>query len=79
MLFHAPGEPSPFHYAGLLPTQHTELSTTNLRQAVLASGSIPLVLNPVEDIAGAGVGRYYDGGVTDYHFDLPFTDNGLVL
>ncbi|WP_215397503.1 patatin-like phospholipase family protein [Rheinheimera oceanensis] len=79
VLFHAPGEPSPFHYAGLLPTQHTELSTANLRQAVLASGSIPLVLNPVEDIAGAGVGRYYDGGVTDYHFDLPFTDSGLVL
>lgn len=79
VLFHAPGELAPFHHAGILPTQHTELSCANLRQAVLASGSIPLILNPVENIVGAGSGRYYDGGVTDYHFDLPFTDNGLVL
>ena len=79
VLFHAPGELSPFHYAGVLPTQHVELSSANLRQAVLASGSIPMVLNPVENIDGAGAGLYYDGGVTDYHFDLPFSDNGLVL
>ena len=79
VLFHCPGELSPFHYAGILPTQHVELNQHNLRQAVLASGSIPMVLNPIENIAGAGQGLYYDGGVTDYHFDLPFTDDGLVL
>lgn len=79
VLFHAPGTVSPFHYAGMLPTQHVELTAANLRQAVLASGSIPMVLDPVENIAGAGAGLYYDGGVTDYHFDLPFSDDGLVL
>ena len=79
VLFHVDGTPSPFHYAGMLPTQHVLLSKDNLRQAVLASGSIPMVLNPVENIAGAGRGLYYDGGVTDYHFDLPFSDSGLVL
>ena len=79
VLFHSPGEQAPFYYAGILPTQHVALNQQNLRQAVLASGAIPMVLNPIENIAGAGQGLYYDGGVTDYHFDLPFTDNGLVL
>ncbi len=79
VLFHAPASQAPFHHAGILPTQHVELTKANLRQAVVASGAIPLVLNPVEDIAGAGTGRYYDGGITDYHFDLPFSDDGLVL
>lgn len=62
-----------------LPTRHVQLDTRNLHQAVLASGSIPMVLEAVEDIAGAGPGRYYDGGVTDYHFDLPLPGDGLVL
>ena len=79
VLFHVGGETSPFHYAGMLPTEHVELRHDNLRQAVLASGTIPMVLKAVENIAGAGKGLYYDGGVTDYHFDLPFSDAGLVL
>lgn len=77
--FHPANTEAPFHYAGLLPTEHIPLATTNLRQAILASGSIPMVLEPVLDIPGAPAGRYYDGGITDYHFDLPFSDNGLVL
>lgn len=79
VLFHVDTTPSPFHYAGMLPTQHVQLTANNLKQAVLASGSIPMVLDPVQDIAGAGKGLYYDGGVTDYHFDLPFSKEGLVL
>lgn len=79
VLFHTPGTEAPFHHAGVLPTQHVALSTNNLRQAVLASGSIPLVLHPVVDIPLAGQGLYYDGGITDYHFDLPFSPQGLVL
>ncbi|WP_290615928.1 MULTISPECIES: patatin-like phospholipase family protein [unclassified Arsukibacterium] len=70
---------APFHRYTGLPTQHVPLSQANLRQAVMASGSIPLVLSPVKDIAGAGPGMYYDGGITDYHFDLPFSNHGLVL
>lgn len=79
VLFHTSAEPSPFYHADILPTQHVTLSKDNLRQAVLASGAIPLVLAPVENIAGAGTGLYYDGGITDYHFDLPFSEQGLVL
>ena len=71
--------PAPFHRYTGLPTQHVPLSQQNLRQAVMASGSIPLVLSPVKDIAGAGPGLYYDGGITDYDFDLPFSSQGLVL
>jgi hypothetical protein len=42
--------------------------------AVIASGSIPLVLNGVRDIAGGPPGIYRDGGVIDYHLDLPLSE-----
>ncbi|MDX1676811.1 patatin-like phospholipase family protein [Arsukibacterium sp.] len=77
--FHPEHCQAPFHCHSGLPTRHVPLSRANLRQAVMASGSIPLVLSPVTDIAGAGPGQYYDGGITDYHFDLPFSHHGLVL
>ncbi|TFW26038.1 patatin-like phospholipase family protein [Duganella callida] len=57
-----------------------ELSAHNLRDALLASGSIPLVLQAVTDIAGAPAGAYWDGGLIDYHLHLPYQrDAGLVL
>lgn len=63
-----------------LPTHHVELTQNNFQQALLATGSIPLVLDGVIDIPGAPAGTYRDGGVTDYHFDLDFSEvNGLVL
>jgi hypothetical protein len=77
--FYQEHSPAPFHCYTGLPTQHVPLTSANLRQAVMASGSIPLVLSPVQNIAGAGPGLYYDGGITDYHFDLPFSNHGLVL
>lgn len=56
------------------------LSDANLRDALLASGSIPLVLQAVNDIAGAPQGPYWDGGLIDYHLHLPYQrDEGLVL
>ena len=46
----------------------------------MASGSIPLVLTGVPDIAGAPPGMYRDGGVVDYHFSDPLSQgSGLVL
>ncbi len=51
-----------------------------LPTALLASGSIPLVLDPVVDPPGAPPGRYWDGGVIDYHHDLTrYHGDGLVL
>jgi hypothetical protein len=56
------------------------LSEANLRDALLASGSIPLVLEAVTGIAGAPDGAYWDGGLIDYHLHLPYQrDPGLVL
>jgi len=56
------------------------LNENNLRDALLASGSIPLVLQAVNDIAGAPTGAYWDGGLIDYHLHLPYRqDPGLVL
>lgn len=63
-----------------LPTSRVALSKDNFRQALLATGSIPLVLEGVRDIPGAPPGVYRDGGITDYHFDVDLTrQSGLVL
>ncbi|MEW6077925.1 MAG: patatin-like phospholipase family protein [Thermodesulfobacteriota bacterium] len=48
------------------------LSQENFRAAVMASGSIPLVMSGVSDIPGAPSGVYRDGGIIDYHMNLPF-------
>ena len=61
-------------------TEYVPLTTGNLQDALIASGSIPLVLEPVRDPAGAPPGRYWDGGITDYHHDLSaYRGDGLVL
>jgi hypothetical protein len=56
------------------------LTAKNLPQALMASGSIPIVIEGVKNIAGAPSGTYRDGGIIDYHFDLTFgPQQGLVL
>lgn len=56
------------------------LATDNLRAALMATASIPLLMAPVCDIPGTAGGVCVDGGITDYHFDsaLPYND-GIVL
>ena len=61
----------PFFDVSGFPLQRIGLSDENLRDAILATGAIPLVLSGVPDIAGAKPGIYRDGGVIDYHLDLP--------
>ncbi len=61
-------------------TQYSTLCAENVENALLASGSIPLVLQGIQHIDGAPEGIYRDGGIIDYHFDLPFREyEGLVL
>ncbi len=48
------------------------LDAQNSEDALLASGSIPLVCEPVRDPAGAPRGEYWDGGLIDYHLLLPY-------
>ena len=57
-----------------------KLQARALADVLMASGSIPLVTEPITDIAGAPAGLYRDGGVIDYHFDVPWKLNqGIVL
>ncbi|GIU06428.1 MULTISPECIES: alpha/beta hydrolase [unclassified Shewanella] len=71
---------SPFAELKDLPSEFYALSQSNIHQVLLATGSIPWVLAPVKRIDGAPNGHYYDGGITDYHFDLPLQQSqGLTL
>lgn len=57
-----------------------ELTADNVFPALLATGSIPLVLNGIRDIPGAPEGLYRDGGLTDYHLAVPLAPReGIVL
>lgn len=77
-IFHAGGDDSPFLHLRDLPTVHHPLTADNARAALLASGSIPLLLEGVRIPGTPGV--HWDGGVTDYHLDLDYgTGDGLVL
>ena len=79
-IFSNMGQASPFRNANDLATAHVAMSKDNLMDAMMASGSIPFVLNGVRDIHSAKRGMYWDGGITDYHFDFPFhAGNDLVL
>lgn len=62
-----------------LPTTSVALTETNLQHALLASGSIPLVMSGVRDVPGVA-GTLFDGGILDYHFDFAWKRRpGLVL
>ena len=77
-IFHACGRTSPFCHLRDLPTVHRPLTADNVRAALLASGSIPLLLDGVRIPDTPGV--HWDGGVTDYHLDLDYGEGeGLVL
>lgn len=78
-IFHSAGDVTPFAHLSDLPTVHHRLTSENLRDALLASGSIPLLLEGVR-VPGTPRGMHWDGGVLDYHLDLDFgPGEGLVL
>ncbi|GAA5191454.1 alpha/beta hydrolase [Ferrimonas gelatinilytica] len=71
---------TPFAPMRDLPTKRARLNQANLMPALLATGSIPLVLSGVTSPPGLPAGRYFDGGITDYHLDLPsLRTGGLTL
>jgi len=59
----------PFDEFGLV---RVPLDARNAGDALLASGTIPLLCTPVRDIAGAPPGHYWDGALVDYHLLLPY-------
>jgi hypothetical protein len=58
-------------------SHYIKLTPNNIKQALLASGSIPLVMSGVRDIKGSVSGMYRDGGIIDYHFD--FSLNNIII
>ena len=77
-IFHTAGDKTPFTGLEDFETIHVTLTRENIRAALLASASIPLVLEGVA-IPGTG-GVHWDGGVLDYHLDMNFgAGEGLVL
>ncbi|HKG91549.1 MAG TPA: patatin-like phospholipase family protein [Gemmatimonadaceae bacterium] len=80
VIFHSAGDDTPFGHLADLPTVHLPLTRENLRPALLASGSIPLLLEGVKVPGAAPGGVHWDGGVLDYHLDLDFgAGDGIVL
>lgn len=62
-----------------IQTKEILVSREDLPNAMLASGAIPGVIEPVQNIKSAP-GIHWDGGVTDYHLDLPYKmEDGLIL
>ena len=55
------------------------LTEKNLEDWLMASASIPFVMPAVRNIDGADVAAYRDGGLIDYHIDLPLPSHGIVL
>jgi len=62
-----------------LSTRYITLTKDNVYQVLRASGAIPMVLEGIKDITGSDAGIYRDGGIIDYHLDIDFGDQGLVL
>jgi hypothetical protein len=76
VVFSNAGVDSPLRELGDLPTTHIPLTAGNMRAALAASGSIPLVIDGVH-IASAPGGVHWDGGVIDYHLVPGWFDKGL--
>ena len=80
-VFSSPGEPLPVPLRDL-PTQHVVLDEGNFIPAMLASCSIPFMLEGVPSIPGTTrPGAHWDGGLVDYHVHWPYASmgDGLVL
>lgn len=77
------GKPQ-FDLSGLdaYATHKIVLTKDNFRDAILSSGSIPVVMPGVANVAGGPLGKYRDGGLLDYHpvpSNIGNIDKGLVL
>ncbi len=79
LVLHDPRLAPPLLALNDFPSRFVALDLGNLRQALLASGSIPMVMQGVRDLPGAGAGTFRDGGLLDYHLDLPYSGDDIVL
>lgn len=79
-LFCRSREYTPFAGMDEFPMTIHQLTAANFKKALLASGSVPVIMEGICDIPGIP-GMFRDGGIIDYHLDLPFLpdNDGLVL
>jgi len=78
IVMHHPNAKPPLVDSSDLRSREHPLCTEKVQDSILSTGCIPVLINGVRDVAGAGV--YQDGGITDYGFDLPFVpEKGFVL
>lgn len=66
-LFYDPRDIPPYLHIEEFPVDRVPLDEKNLKKAIMASGSIPLVMRGQDAIHGAPEGVYRDGGMMDYH------------
>jgi hypothetical protein len=66
-LFYDLRDVPPFFNVQGFPISRVPLTPENLKPAVMASGSIPLVMEATRSIPDAPDGLYRDGGLIDYH------------
>ncbi|WP_372964157.1 patatin-like phospholipase family protein [Marinobacter sp.] len=78
-IVHDPRLKTPVSGLADFPRHEVVLSRDNLLSALLASASIPMVMSGVRNIPGAPEGVYRDGGLLDYHLDLPYEQPGIIL
>ncbi|MBL4640121.1 MAG: hypothetical protein JKY57_06285 [Kordiimonadaceae bacterium] len=71
--------PCPLAWQGF-DRKDVKLRSDTFADALMASGSIPFMTDAIVNIGGAPTGVYRDGGLVDYHFDVPWRmESGIVL
>lgn len=71
-LFYHPAHEPPFYQMDEFPMIHVPLTTANFKEALLSSGSIPVIMPGIDNMPDAPEGVYRDGGLIDYHLNIPF-------
>ena len=81
VFFHDPRYDTDVWAKDKFPTITIPLDQNNFTRALLASGSIPVVMKGVKNIPGTPPGTYRDGGFLDYHpaFSLGSGHKGFIL
>jgi hypothetical protein len=68
--------PQPPAFVGSFNGSAIRLERENTRKAALATGSLPYIVRGVQDISGAAVGVYRDGGLIDYQLNQDYCPAG---
>lgn len=58
-------------------SHYVDFTKDNLGNALLASGSIPMVMSGINNIENSPQGIYRDGGIIDYHFDFEIINGNI--